>query len=242
MDRPYVICFMLSSVDGKITGDFMRCDSTKNLTDDMAKIRNSYNSDATLYGTTTMYQTYAEGVLENVPKRNKTYPREDYVAQSDVHDFIIAVDSDGIIAYNNKYIEKRNRPRKHVIEILSDKVSDDYIAYLRDLDISYIFAGKDSLDCKAALKKLKELFGIEKILMCGGGYVNWSFLQEGMFDELSLIISPSADGNHEAVSVFEKMDFLPECAPAEFKLKNVSRIGEDGIWLEYVLKREEEEK
>ena len=140
MERPYVICFMLSSVDGKITGDFMRCDSTKNLTEDMGKIRNSYNSDATMYGTTTMYETYAEGLLSKVPERTVTYPREDYVAESDVHDFIIAVDTEGMIAYEGKYIEKPNRPRKHVIEILSEKVSDDYIAYLRSFDISYIFA------------------------------------------------------------------------------------------------------
>lgn len=237
MERPYVICFMLSSVDGKITGDFMRCDSTKNLTEDMGKIRNSYNSDATMYGTTTMYETYAEGLLSKVPERTVTYPREDYVAESDVHDFIIAVDTEGVIAYEGKYIEKRNRPRKHVIEILSEKVSDDYIAYLRSFDISYIFAGKDKLDCTLALKKLHELFGIEKILLCGGGYINWTFLQGNMIDELALIISPSSDGSHEAVSVFEKADFLPQRVPAEFSLKNVSRIGTDGVFLEYVLKK-----
>ena len=58
---------------------------------------------------------------------------------------------------------------------------------MREQGVSYILAGADTLDCKIAAQKLKLLFGIEKMLICGGGKVNWSFLSQGVVDELSLL-------------------------------------------------------
>ena len=50
------------------------------------------------------------------------------------------------------------------------------------------------------MKKLYELFHIEKVLICGGGVVNWSFLQAGMVDELSLFLAPVTDGSSGTAS------------------------------------------
>ena len=48
----------------------------------------------------------------------------------------------------------------------------------------------EKLDSKIAVEKLYRLFGIGTLLICGGGTVNWTFLQQGVVDELSLVIAP----------------------------------------------------
>lgn len=46
------------------------------------------------------------------------------------------------------------------------------------------------------MEKLYQLFHIEKLLICGGGTADWTFLQAGMVDELSLVLSPVTDGSN----------------------------------------------
>ncbi len=150
--------------------------------------------------------------------------------------YIVSVDPKGILGFNSGFIEKKNRPRAHVIEVLLETVSDDYTAYLQNAGVSYIFAGKNSLDCGLMLEKLYRLFGIERLLAAGGGIMNWSLIQENLIDELSIVIAPAADGSPTAASIFEKADFLPKREPAVFKLKDVRKIG-DAVHLQYIVKR-----
>ena len=44
------------------------------------------------------------------------------------------------------------------------------------------------------MKKLYQLFSHRKAADLWGGIVNWSFLQAGMVDELSLFLAPVTDG------------------------------------------------
>lgn len=46
-------------------------------------------------------------------------------------------------------------------------------------------------------------------MVVGGGYMNYSFAQENLIDELSIIIAPVTDGNTTSVLIFEKGNFLP---------------------------------
>lgn len=66
--------------------------------------------------------------------------------------------------------------------------------------------------------------------------MNWSFLQEGLLDELSLVIAPVSDGSTTAVSIFERADFLPQKGPFAFELKEVRQLDGSGLWLRYLSK------
>ena len=85
--------------------------------------------------------------------------------------------------------------------MLTEQVSNNYLSYLRGLDILYIFAGEQQIDCKLLLHKLKTLFGIQKLMISGGGLTNWSFIQENLIDELSLVIAPVADGGLSLIHI-----------------------------------------
>lgn len=123
-----------------------------------------------------------------------------------------------------------------MVEILTASTPAAYKAYLRETGISYIIAGEKILDCEIAMKKLYELFHMEKVLICGGGIVNWSFLQAGMVDELSLFLASVTDGSIGKASVFTQLTSLTEGKPVEFSLKEMEKIGDVGIRLRYLAK------
>ena len=237
MERPYVICHILSSLDGKINGSFMKTESVSTLGAEYGKCRTQMNADAWLYGTTTTkeFTGFRSPVLEEV----SVSPEGDFVADDQAELYYISVDVDGEIGWESGTFCNKGRTPAHVIEILTASTSAAYKDYLRKRGVSYIIAGENRLDCKTAMKKLHELFHIEKVLICGGGVVNWSFLEAGLIDELSLFLAPVTDGGSGSASLFTQLSSLTKEKTVEFLLKEMERIGDGGLHLNYLAKNEE---
>lgn len=160
-------------------------------------------------------------------------PEGDYVAADQAELYYVSLDTAGEIPWESGTYSAKGRPDAHVIEILTESTPKGYRDYLRSRKVSYILAGKKELDCRVAAEKLRQLFGIRKLLICGGGGVNWTFLQAGVADELSLVLSPAADGEPGFPSVFERMGYLPAGVTAEFSLMEINRLDGDGVQLVY---------
>jgi len=79
---------------------------------------------------------------------------------------------------------------------------------------------------------------IDELILEGGGYLNGSFMNEGLIDELSLVVVPIADGASNALTLFETSSFLPKPNPVNFHLKSVEKLEDDGLCMKYVTKRE----
>lgn len=239
MKRPFVICHMLASLDGKIDGAFFGAPETAPALKTYGELREFYGCQATLYGTTTMLGGYADGRVSKLPPLPQGFPKKDWINsdRKSLGNFIVSVDAKGELAFLSDTIEKKGRSAAHVIEVLTEQASPEYLDYLQKQGVSYLFAGKERLDCALLLKKLWELFGIEKLMVAGGGIMNWSFLLEGLIDELSLVIAPVADGSTTAVSIFERADFLPNSIPVGFHLKEVKILDGDVLWLRYNINR-----
>lgn len=235
MDRPYIICHILSALDGKIAGTFAETKTAQAASEEYARIRLAYQAEAWLYGTTTTkeFTQYKKPVLEPVCEE---VPEGDYIAETDLRFYYISLDTAGEIGWESGSFQKPGRPDAHVIEILTKETPVAYRAYLRKKGVSYIIAGDTSLDCKVATEKLKRLFMIDTILICGGGTVNWTFIQQGVVDELSLILAPAADGDPSTPTVFEKSELLAATMPVEFQLKNVEQLKDSGVRLTYIVK------
>lgn len=237
MDKPYVVCHILSSLDGKIDGTFMSAPETHLVREEYGRIRKEYGCQAVLYGTVTMKEVYADGPAPEFENNEHMGPFVDFVAGTNVRNYIVSIDPQGILGWKSPYVEKKGRPRAHIIEVLTEQVSDQYANYLKKLGVSYIYAGQEQLDCALALRKLKYMFGIDRLMIAGGAMINWSFAVEGLIDELSLVISPVADGATGTVSVFRKADFLPAESTATFCLKGIEEVCGDGVWLRYKIKK-----
>lgn len=234
MKRPYTVCHILSALDGKITGAFIGTEAAGTVSEEYARIRSEYQADAWLYGTVTTKEFTGGRKPELDPTAE--VPDGDFVADNHAPLYYVSVDTQGEIGWESGIFRKAGRPDAHVIEILTEQTPASYRAYLRGCGVSYILAGSEMLDSKLASEKLYQLFGIDTLLICGGGTINWTFLQQDAVDELSLLIAPVADGNPNSVTVFEKSAMLPPSDPAVFQLKNIERLKGDGIRLVYTVK------
>ncbi|MED3961323.1 dihydrofolate reductase family protein [Niallia taxi] len=238
MERPYIICHMLTSLDGKIIGDYLKEERSAYFTDLYEKIHGQYNSKAWICGRVTLEEHFTFGHKLDLSDENiETIPRIDYVANNDAKTFVVAVDPFGKLGWTENSIAPWNEHRleDHIVEVLTEQVSDAYLAHLKKMGISYIFGGKDQLNFSIVVEKLKKLFSIDKLMLEGGGYLNGSLLNEGLIDELSLILVPIVDAASNSVTLFETSSFL-KSQPVNFFLKEIEKLNDGGIWIKYITK------
>lgn len=238
MERPYIFCHMMTSLDGKIMGNYMETPEAGPAGEVFYDIafgkEPKYQHQGWLSGRVTTddnFTMYRKPALdENAPN----VPEGDFVAKK-ASMYYVSIDPSGRLGWETNtltYIDTT----AHVLEVLTEKASNAYKAFLRKMGISYIIAGKDALDYKEALAKLKQLFGIETLMLGGGGVLNWSFIQAGMCDEVSLVIAPCADGSTETQTLFQAKEGLSTEEPVGFTLKSADVLDGDAVWLRYLVK------
>ena len=232
MDRPRIICHILQSVDGNIDGDFFTLPELSPAYRAFSRIREEYACDAVISGATTAAEIYRGRFVDNLPTSSERWPRTDWKARQ-ADRYAVVIDGTGSVRWESGSVERRGE-KLHVIVVLQENASDAYISHLRKAGVSYIFAGKDSLDLPLAARKLKELFGIQSMLLSGGGVVDWSFLQAGLIDEISLVVPPVIDGGVRLPSAFDDSPLAVCHTPVALHLTDVQRLEGDTLWLRYV--------
>src|SRR5438067_10601624 len=196
--KPYVICHMNSSVDGRILGSRWR-PSENRMAGLFERLHEKLGGGSWLIGRVTgseyaKAQAYARYT-------DQTYPREPWFARRDAKAYGIALDAQGKIAWWRSDIGG-----DPVVAVLTEQVSDAHLAGLRQDGVSYIFAGEQELDLGLMLEILHRELGIERLLLEGGGGSNGAFLRAGLIDGVSLAICPAVDGAKGAPSVFDSSD------------------------------------
>jgi riboflavin biosynthesis pyrimidine reductase len=230
---------MLTSLDGKIIGDYLKEARAVYFTDLYEKIHELHGCKAWMCGRITLEEHFTfrhqlDLKHENIPP----IPRTDYVAIKEAKSYAVAVDPSGKLGWTKNYITDDYGLGDHIIEVLTEQVSDAYLVHLQKIGISYIFGGKERLNFTVVVEKLKKLFSIDKLMLEGGGYLNGSLLNDGLIDELSLILVPIADGASNSVTLFETSSFLTNQHPVNFFLKDVEKLDDGGLWLKYVTQRD----
>ena len=226
--RPYIICHMTTSINGKITEEYLNkaLDSVA----EYYKIHQEFKADAFLCGRLTMASSFTQGYYPDLIKyKGKKIDRMDFVGE--IHDFYaIAIDFYGRLGWKQNHIvdDDPGYDNAYIIEVVSENVSDEFLSYLREQRISYIFGGKDKLDLKLVVKKLKELFDIHLLLLEGGRIINGSFLDENLIDELSLVVAPFIESSDDAKDLFRDYNVLQQYA-----LINVKKYDDGTLWLKY---------
>lgn len=228
---------MLTSLDGKIHGAFMEASVTKKVDQEYERTNNTYKPDAWLCGRVTTeenFTDYRKPVLrENAPQ----VPTGDFIAYPNAEMYYVSIDLLGKVGWTTNSIKYMERPEAHIIEVLSEKAPNAYRDLLRRLNISYIIAGEEYINCTLASQKLKSLFGINTLMVSGGGYINGSFLAENLIDELSLVMAPVTDAASDTSTLFETGRYLDKINPVEFSLIDVEKLNEGGLWMRYEVKR-----
>lgn len=233
MDRPYTICHILSALDGRITGPFMHTEGARDAGASYARIRSDCQADAWVYGSTTT----KEFVPAAAPytRSLSTDFQSDFAAETDARLYYVSIDPLGEIGWSSPTFVRPGCPDAHVIEVLIEDTPAAYRGYLHERGISYITCGRHALDCQLLAQKLYALFGVRTMLVCGGGTLNWTFLEQNALDELSLLLAPAADGLPASPAVFQRSAFS-QCDQAfSFRLKEVRQLDQDVIHLIYTI-------
>lgn len=232
MNRPYVICHMLQSIDGKIAGGFFREKQTLELAKIYSDISKDYNGDAIIYGTTTAQEMFSSSKTAPVLNQNPIQ-KIDYIYKNDKNKWIVVIDPQGQISFDQSVYQNPILKDKNLIVILTENISSQYLETLKSLNISYLFTGKDEIDLRLALEKLYDLFSIKKLLLQGGGITNTYFIKEDLIDELSLVVSPVVSGEEKQPNIFKDCH---EYIGLTFDLKQSDLLMKSGLYLKYVRK------
>lgn len=234
MIRPYIICHMVTSLDGKVTGDFLEKSAASGLIKDYYRIHREYGADGFLCGRVTMEGSFPQPPVTSAPYNGPPIAREDYVAEKAAF-YAVAIDPKGKLWWSGRAIADPDEgyDGAHIIEVLTADVPDAFLTHLRDKGVSYLFGGKTDLNLPLVVQKLKQLFGIETLLLEGGGIVNGSFLQENLVDEISLVVVPAAEPSRNAVPLFQTSKDLTGDTAASFQLKEATKLDDGGLWLIY---------
>lgn len=202
--RPYIVCFMESSIDGRLkierySKSFYKQPDDFAINEYMRIGSDELKGEAMLFGRTTYYQDFCKNLYDYESHKTPASKFEPFKGKhNENHFYTIVMDSKGMPMYDEKLLQEYD-----FISILSETVSDDYLNYLRSINVSYIFAGNDGRDIEKALNTLHSLFGLNRILLEGGGTLNRIFLKLKLIDEITLFIVPSIDGMACQPSVFE---------------------------------------
>ena len=201
LQRPYIICHMVTSLDGKVTGDFLSHPACEAATEIYYEINREYKAKGSggfICGRVTMEQSFTGGwypdlsqyrPVEKCPGHYMNFWLDD-VAETDY--FAIAFDPKGRLGWRSNVIEDSDPGYggARIIQVLTEQVDPRYLAYLQEREISYFFAGETEIDVPLALRILRDHLSPSFYLLEGGSVINGHFLRADCIDELSLVVVP----------------------------------------------------
>ncbi len=226
--RPVVICHMVTSIDGKVTGDFLYSEKGLQVSESYYEINRMLKGDAFACGRVTMESSFTNGFKPDLSSfADAVLPCEDYIAMKHSY-YAVSFDRLANVGWTDNMIhdEDEGYDNCHIIEVVTENAPASMLAYYRSIGVSYIFAGKDDIDLKLALNKLYSIFGIKKLLLEGGSIINGSFEREGLIDSLSLVVAPMI-GNKDDKPLFMNSDMC------EFRHIGTNPMEDGSIWIRY---------
>ncbi|MBO5286977.1 MAG: dihydrofolate reductase family protein [Clostridia bacterium] len=190
MKKPYIICHMVTSLDNKVTGEFLTKKECESPTEVYYQLNRDYRADGFICGRVTMIGSFTGDFYPDLTLYEES-PVEDHIVDPNGY-LAVCYDRQGRVGWRSGTIkdEDPGYDGSHVVEVLCENVDRRYLTYLKSIGVSYIFAGKSKMDICLSLKKLNKYFNSHCLLLEGGSIINGAFLEADVIDELSLVIAP----------------------------------------------------
>lgn len=225
MKKPYIVCHMMMSVDGRID-----CGMTEKIagSNEYYETLNALHTPTTLSGRVTAQLEMAEPGTFATENPVDVAGKECFSKKKVASGYQVVVDTRGTLLWRDD--RDSDSP---LIVIMSKDVPNEYLSYLDSLDISWIVCGEKYIDLRRASEILFTEFGVERVAIVGGGTINAAFLDAGLLDEVSILLGPGIDGRKGMTSTFDGLPMDRE--PVNLKLTGVQPYADGAVWLRYTL-------
>lgn len=222
MKKPYIVCHMMTSLDGRID-----CAMTEQLpgVDDYYQTLEALQAPTTVSGRVT---AQLEMALPEEFRASDPTPvdKEAFSKKVDAPGYEVVADTHGKLLWPDVW-----EPEKPLLILTSEQVPQEYLNYLDSRNISWIAVGREQIDLARAAEILAEEFGVERMAVVGGSAINTSFLDAGLLDEVSILMGTGIDGRGGMPAVF---DGLPMSHPViPLCLTDVQKFDSGAVWLRY---------
>lgn len=226
MDRPFVYMNMAASVDGKITSarrEYPRLTSDRDRTE-MDRLR--AEADAILVGAGTIR-------ADNPHLHVRSLEMQEYRRSLGRPENLlnVVVTASARLDPTSRFFHTGTRENRVVATVEAAPE-----AHVRELEpLAEIWrAGVQRVDLGAVLKRLRQR-GVERLLVEGGGELNWWFVRDDLLDEIYVTIAPALLGGRDAPTLLEG-DGLGMKDHRRLRLVEVRREG-DELYCRYAVER-----
>ena len=225
MNKPYTFINIAMTVDGKID-TFERKGSAISSRRDKERVdKLRASADAVIVGGRTL--------LDENPKLTVKSEalREDRVRRGlPPNPIKVGIISSADIHPDSDFL---NIGLARIVIFTTNRTSKEQVEFLRGRDVDVFIHESERVDLSQALEKLYEL-GARRVMIEGGGTLNFEFLRLGLVDELMIYIAPMIFGGEHAPTLAAGAGLVRNEAIA-LKLKNVETHADGGILLHYKL-------
>jgi 2,5-diamino-6-(ribosylamino)-4(3H)-pyrimidinone 5'-phosphate reductase len=144
----------------------------------------------------------------------------------------IIIDSKARIPLNSRIIESSNKIQ--TIIAVTHNASPRKIKEIQSKGAQVLVYGTGRVNLKKLFQQLEKM-GLKKIIVEGGGEINWSVLKLGLVNELVVTISPVVIGGRDAKTLVEGKGFTNISDGIKMKLSNKIIQNKNEIVLFYKL-------
>jgi 2,5-diamino-6-(ribosylamino)-4(3H)-pyrimidinone 5'-phosphate reductase len=247
MDRPKVVIYGGASVDGRLTispgvllmfGD-KRWDSIAGSDEEIANLlREKHKPQAYLEGSGSLVaQTETPNSLPpfkgELKRLYQDFLPESVVRRPNHRGWFCTVDSKGLIRWVYKEFPSEEWKGWHLMVIVANRTPPEYLAYLQREKIPYLVAGKDRVNLKLALEKMKSKLGVTSVVSTSPGKLGGALLRAGLVDEVNILVLPMIIGGFKTPSLFESPELKPNEWPTPLRLMWAQVQNDGRVWLRY---------
>ncbi len=223
MDRPYVHINVAMTADGKID-TFERRGATISSKRDKERVdKMRAEADAVMVGGRTLLDENPKLTVKSADLRAEREARG--LAPNPVK---VGIASIADLEPASDFLTAG--PARIVI-FTTQKTSKEKLEFLRARGVEVIVHNTDRVDLPQALNTLKEL-GIHRLMVEGGGTLNYELMRLGLVDELTAYVAPLAFGGESAPTLAAGPG-LVRSAAIPLKLVDAEAWEDGGVLLKY---------
>jgi 2,5-diamino-6-(ribosylamino)-4(3H)-pyrimidinone 5'-phosphate reductase len=216
----YVILNSAMTLDGKIATK--EGNSTISSMEDLRRVHSIRSSvDGIMVGIST--------VLIDNPRLTA---RLDKVHVDSVGPARIIIDSTARIPLQSKILKSAHRIK--TIVAVTRRAKNTRIKKIQSTGAMIMIAGNKDVDLKIVFAQLNKI-GFKKILVEGGGEINWSVLRLGIVNELIVTIAPRIVGGRSATTIVEGLGYSKMSEGIKMNLEKIVTQDAGEIVLYYSL-------